>query len=238
MMHRHVVVLTLLTAIAFGYSPEERQNLQLKRTNSALLRTLKALTAEMNVGSVDSSFGRCLDSSYCPDGEFCAKSADEWGQSYCTPVGTSAELPAVLPFKIAPDQIRTVIGKGGSQVKRINERFQVLIYIKEDGEITIKSHSEAQNLQAKKYIENLTTPIEVGTTYSGIVSRLEGFGAYVKLHDNKEGLVHISQISEDHVTKVSDYLQEGQEVNVRVMEIDKDSRIRLTMKDVPQPENA
>ncbi|MEP7063938.1 MAG: S1 RNA-binding domain-containing protein, partial [Betaproteobacteria bacterium] len=133
-------------------------------------------------------------------------------------------------FKINPEKIRDVIGKGGAVIRALTEETGTTIDIQDDGTITIASvNSDACNV-ARKRIEDITAEVEVGKIYDGTVLRLLDFGAIVQLLPGKDGLLHISQIAKERVNAVSDYLKEGQAVRVKVIEADEKGRVRLSMK--------
>lgn len=145
--------------------------------------------------------------------------------------------PRIHTMKIDPKKIKDVIGKGGATIRALTEETGTSIDIDDDGTVKIAAvdNNAAKNVIAR--IEEIVAEVETGAIYKGKVSRLADFGAFVAIVGNKEGLVHISQIAEERVEKVSDYLQVGQEVSVKVVEIDRQGRIRLTMKDlVPKQE--
>jgi polyribonucleotide nucleotidyltransferase len=144
----------------------------------------------------------------------------------------SEYAPRILTMKINPDKIRDVIGKGGSTIRAITEETGTTIDIEDDGTIKIYSADKAASESAKKRIEDLTADIEVGKVYEGRVAKLMDFGAFVNILPGKDGLVHISQISHERVENVSDRLTEGEYVKVKVLEIDKQGRVRLSMKAV------
>jgi polyribonucleotide nucleotidyltransferase len=144
----------------------------------------------------------------------------------------SEYAPRILTMKINPDKIRDVIGKGGSTIRAITEETGTTIDIEDDGTIKIYSADKAASESAKKRIEDLTADIEVGKVYEGRVAKLMDFGAFVNILPGKDGLVHISQISNERVENVSDRLTEGEYVKVKVLEIDKQGRVRLSMKAV------
>ncbi|HEY7841010.1 MAG TPA: polyribonucleotide nucleotidyltransferase [Gammaproteobacteria bacterium] len=144
----------------------------------------------------------------------------------------SEYAPRILTMKIHPDKIRDVIGKGGSTIRAITEETGTEIDIEDDGTIKIYSADKAASESAKKRIEDLTADIEVGKVYEGRVAKLMDFGAFVNILPGKDGLVHISQISHERVENVSDRLTEGEYVKVKVLEIDKQGRVRLSMKAV------
>ena len=140
--------------------------------------------------------------------------------------------PRYLTIKIHPDKIRDVIGKGGATIRSITEQTGAGVDIEDDGTIKISSVDSAAGEQALKLIEQITADVEVGVVYEGKVAKLMDFGAFVTILPGKDGLVHISQISEERVENVSDKLSEGDIVKVKVLEIDKQGRIRLSMKAV------
>ncbi len=140
--------------------------------------------------------------------------------------------PRYLTIKIHPDKIRDVIGKGGATIRSITEQTGAGVDIEDDGTIKISSVDSAAGEQALKLIEQITADVEVGVIYEGKVAKLMDFGAFVTILPGKDGLVHISQISEERVENVSDKLSEGDIIKVKVLEIDKQGRIRLSMKAV------
>jgi polyribonucleotide nucleotidyltransferase len=144
----------------------------------------------------------------------------------------SMYAPRILTFRIRPEKIRDVIGKGGTVIRSITEETGVQVDISDDGTVKIASADMAASQEARRRIEMITTDIEVGVIYEGRVTKLMDFGAFVTLMPGRDGLVHISQISDERVEKVSDKLTEGDIVRVKVLEIDKQGRIRLSMKAV------
>jgi polyribonucleotide nucleotidyltransferase len=146
--------------------------------------------------------------------------------------------PRLITIKIHPDKIREVIGKGGSVIQAITKETGTQIDIQDDGTITIASVSAAAGQAAKSRIEQITSDVEPGRIYEGKVAKLMDFGAFVTISPGKDGLVHVSQISNDRVEKVSDVLKEGDIVKVKVLEVDKQGRIRLSMKAVEEGEGA
>jgi polyribonucleotide nucleotidyltransferase len=149
-------------------------------------------------------------------------------------VEMSEHAPRIISVKINPDKIRDVIGKGGVTIRSITEETGATVDVSDDGMIKIFSVDKAAGEEAKKRIELITADVEVGTIYDGKVARLMDFGAFVTILPGKDGLVHISQICEERVEKVSDKLSEGDKVKVKVLEVDKQGRIRLSMKAVDQ----
>jgi polyribonucleotide nucleotidyltransferase len=140
--------------------------------------------------------------------------------------------PRIVSFTIDPSKIREVIGKGGATIRAITEETGASIDISDDGIIKIASVDRQAGVEARRRIEDITAEVEVGKIYEGKVARLMDFGAFVTILPGKDGLVHISQISDDHVEKVSDKLTEGDLVRVKVLEIDRQGRVRLSMKSV------
>jgi polyribonucleotide nucleotidyltransferase len=144
--------------------------------------------------------------------------------------------PRLLTMRIHPDKIREVIGKGGSVIRSITEETGTTIDITDDGTIIIASVNRAAADEAKKRIEMIVSDVEPGRIYEGKVAKLMDFGAFVTILPGKDGLVHVSQISNERVEKVSDKLKEGDIVKVKVLEVDKQGRIRLSMKAVEEGE--
>jgi polyribonucleotide nucleotidyltransferase len=140
--------------------------------------------------------------------------------------------PRIITIKIDPDKIRDVIGKGGSTIRQITEETGTTIDITDDGTVKIASVDFAAGQEAKRRVEAITADVQVGAIYQGRVQKLMDFGAFVNILPGKDGLVHISQISHERVENVSDKLREGDTVRVKVLEVDKQGRIRLSMKAV------
>jgi polyribonucleotide nucleotidyltransferase len=140
--------------------------------------------------------------------------------------------PSIITLKIDPEKIRDVIGKGGAVIRQITEETGTTIDIENDGTVRIASVNGAAGREAQSRIELITAEVEVGRVYEGRVARLMDFGAFVTILPGRDGLVHISQISNERVEKVSDKLQEGDLVKVKVLEVDRQGRVRLSMKDV------
>ncbi len=146
----------------------------------------------------------------------------------------SEYAPRYLNLKINPDKIRDVIGKGGAVIRSLTEETGASIDIDDDGNIKIASSDLAAAEEARRRIEQITSDAEVGVTYDGTVKKIMDFGAFVEILPGKDGLVHISQICDERVENVSDKLSEGDTVKVKVLEIDRQGRIRLSMKDVDE----
>ncbi|WP_434027671.1 polyribonucleotide nucleotidyltransferase [[Pseudomonas] boreopolis] len=142
--------------------------------------------------------------------------------------------PRLLTIKIHPDKIREVIGKGGSTIQAITKDTGTQIDIQDDGTIVIASVNNAAAQEAKRRIEQITSDVEPGRIYEGKVAKIMDFGAFVTILPGKDGLVHVSQISSERVEKVSDKLKEGDVVKVKVLEVDKQGRIRLSIKAVEE----
>jgi polyribonucleotide nucleotidyltransferase len=143
--------------------------------------------------------------------------------------------PRLYTMKINPERIRDVIGKGGATIRAITEETGTTIDISEDGSITIAATTADAARAAQKRIEELTAEVEVGKVYDGTVLRLLEFGAIVSILPGKDGLLHISQIANERVNQVSDYLKEGQSIRVKVLEADDKGRLRLSMKALLEP---
>ena len=144
----------------------------------------------------------------------------------------SEHAPRYITIKINPDRIRDVIGKGGATIRTLTEETGASIDIDDSGTVKIASVDRAAGEEARRRIEQLTADVEVGSVYEGKVAKLMDFGAFVTILPGKDGLVHISQICEERVEKVSDKLSEGDTIRVKVLEVDKQGRIRLSMKAV------
>jgi polyribonucleotide nucleotidyltransferase len=142
--------------------------------------------------------------------------------------------PRYITMKINPERIRDVIGKGGATIRSITEETGASIDIDDSGNVKIASVDYDAGQEAKRRIELITADVEVGHVYEGRVAKLMDFGAFVTILPGKDGLVHISQICEERVQNVSDKLSEGDHVKVKVLEVDKQGRIRLSMKAVGQ----
>ena len=142
----------------------------------------------------------------------------------------STFAPRLITMKINPEKIRDVIGKGGAVIRALTEETGTQIDITDEGIVTIASVDSAAGEEAKRRIEELTATAEIGKTYDGTVLKLLDFGAIVQVLPGRDGLLHISQIANERVNAVSDYLKEGQQVRVKVLEIDERGRLKLSMK--------
>ncbi len=158
----------------------------------------------------------------------------EMGNVIENPAEMSEFAPRLLAMKVHPDKIRDVIGKGGAVIRSITEETGATVDIDDEGNIKIASVDKAAGEAAKKRIELITAEVEVGATYEGKVAKIMDFGAFVTILPGRDGLVHISQISNERVENVSDELSEGDMVTVKVLEVDKQNRIRLSMKAVEE----
>ena len=159
----------------------------------------------------------------------------EMAKAISTPREELSEFaPRIITFKINPDKIRDVIGKGGATIRTLTEETGTTIDLDDDGTVKVASVDKAAGEEAKRRINELTADVEVGKIYDGKVAKLMDFGAFVTVLPGKDGLVHISQISNERVENVADKLSEGETVKVKVLEIDKQGRIRLSMKAVTE----
>ena len=150
----------------------------------------------------------------------------------------SEYAPRLITFKINPEKIRDVIGKGGATIRSITEETGATIEVDDDGMVKIASVEKAAGEEARRRVEQVTADVEVGVIYEGKVAKIMDFGAFVNILPGKDGLVHISQISDERVENVSDKLSEGDVVKVKVLEVDRQGRIRLSMKAVAEDEVA
>lgn len=150
----------------------------------------------------------------------------------------SAYAPRLLTMKIDPEKIRDVIGKGGATIRQLTDETGTTIDIGDDGTVTIASVDKAAGEEARRRIELLTADVEVGRIYEGRVTKLMDFGAFVNILPGRDGLVHISQISNRRVQNVSDELTEGQRTRVKVLEVDRQGRIRLSIKAINEGASA
>jgi polyribonucleotide nucleotidyltransferase len=148
--------------------------------------------------------------------------------------GVSKYAPRITTIKIDPDKIRDVIGKGGAVIRALTEETKTQIDISDDGTVKIFASDATAGELAKIRIEQITGDFEIGKEYEGTVVKIADFGAFVNVFPGKDGLVHISQISNDRVAQVSDVLKEGQRVRVKAIELDRQGRIKLSMKDIDQ----
>jgi polyribonucleotide nucleotidyltransferase len=157
----------------------------------------------------------------------------EMAKALSAPRATMSEwAPSILTLKIDPEKIRDVIGKGGAVIRQITEETGTTIDIESDGTVKIASVNGTAGREAQRRIELITADVEVGRIYEGRVARLMDFGAFVTILPGRDGLVHISQISDERVERVSDKLKEGDVIRVKVLEVDRQGRIRLSMRNL------
>uniref|UniRef100_UPI00352174F3 polyribonucleotide nucleotidyltransferase n=1 Tax=Acidithiobacillus ferrivorans TaxID=160808 RepID=UPI00352174F3 len=142
--------------------------------------------------------------------------------------------PRIITIQINPDRIRDVIGPGGKVIRALTEETGATIDIQDNGTVTIASVDGEAGAAAKRRIELLTADVQVDTIYDGKVAKIMDFGAFVTILPGRDGLLHISQISSERVSDVHDHLKEGQAVRVKVLEVDRQGKIKLSMKDIPQ----
>ena len=147
----------------------------------------------------------------------------------------SSFAPRILTLKIKPEKIRDVIGKGGAVIRALTEETGTTIDIQEDGTVNIACLTSEAGALARKRIEEITAEVEVGKVYEGIVLKLLDFGAIVSVLPGRDGLLHISQIAHERVNAVADYLKEGQQLKVKVLEADEKGRLRLSLKALLEP---
>ena len=143
----------------------------------------------------------------------------------------SMYAPRITTIKINPDKIREVIGPGGKVIQSITKETGVKIDIQDDGTVSIASNDAASTQRALDIIKGITEEAEIGKIYNGVVKRIADFGAFVEIMPGTDGLVHISQLSNERVQEVGDVVSEGDEVKVKVIDIDRQGRIRLSMKE-------
>jgi len=164
---------------------------------------------------------------------------EEMGQVISEPSTDMSDFaPRILTIQIDPEKIRDLIGKGGATIKALQEETGANVDISDNGEVKVSSADNAAAQECCRRIEEITADVEVGKIYTGKVNRIMDFGAFVSVIPGKDGLVHISQICDERVNNVSDKLSEGQTVQVKVLEIDKQGRIRLSMKAVAEEQKA
>jgi polyribonucleotide nucleotidyltransferase len=149
---------------------------------------------------------------------------------------TSENAPSMVTLKIDSDKIRDVIGKGGATIRSITEDSGATVDIDDDGTIRVFGQDQMARDKAVALIEEITAEAEVGEIYKGTVARIVDFGAFVNILPGKDGLVHISQIANERVENVSDHLSEGQEVRVKVLDVDQRGRIKLSIKELLEDE--
>ena len=145
---------------------------------------------------------------------------------------TSENAPSMTTLKVDQDKIRDIIGKGGATIRQITEESGATVDIDDDGTVKVFGQNAAARDAAIEMIQAITAEAEIGEIYAGTVARIVDFGAFVTILPGKDGLVHISQIADERVENVTDYLSEGQEVQVKVLDVDQRGRIKLSMRDV------
>jgi polyribonucleotide nucleotidyltransferase len=146
----------------------------------------------------------------------------------------SGHAPRITTLKVRPDKIREIIGPGGKVIRGIIEATGVKMDVEDDGTVTIASSDEAASRKAIEMVQKITAEAEIGKIYKGTVRKIVDFGAFVEIFPGTDGLVHISQLAPERVRRVSDVLKEGDEVMVKVLEIDKQGKIRLSRKEALQ----
>jgi polyribonucleotide nucleotidyltransferase len=157
---------------------------------------------------------------------------DEMDKAIEAPRGDVSEFaPRYVTMKINKDKIREVIGKGGETIRSIADETGAQVDISDDGSIKIAAVNGIAANAAKQMIEDITAEAEVGKIYDGKVAKIMDFGAFVTILPGKDGLVHVSQISEERIEKVTDHLSEGDIIRVKLLEIDRQGRMRLSMKE-------
>jgi polyribonucleotide nucleotidyltransferase len=144
----------------------------------------------------------------------------------------SDNAPAMVTLNVHPDKIRDIIGKGGATIRSIVEETGAEVDINDDGSVRIYAEDGAAKDAAVARIQEITAEAEVGRIYHGKVERIVDFGAFVNILPGKDGLLHISQIAEERVENVSDYLTEGEEIDVVVLDVDQRGRIKLSIKEL------
>ena len=142
----------------------------------------------------------------------------------------SDSAPRYIQFSIKPDKIREVIGRGGATIREITEKFGVTVDISDEGVIKISSADAQSSENAKQHILDLVAEVEVGQVYDGVVVKVLEFGAFVNLIPGKDGFLHISQIANERISNIHEWISEDQIVKVKVVEIDRQNRIKLSMK--------
>ncbi len=149
---------------------------------------------------------------------------------------TSEDAPSMSTLKVDPDKIRDIIGKGGATIRSITEQSGASVDVEDDGTVRIFGQNQAMRDAAVAMVEEITAEAEVGEIYTGTVARIVDFGAFVNILPGKDGLVHISQIANERVENVSDHLSEGEEVRVKVLDVDQRGRIKLSIKELLEDE--
>ena len=151
---------------------------------------------------------------------------------------TSENAPSMVTLKVDQDKIRDIIGKGGATIRQITEDSGATVDIDDDGTVKVFGQNQAARDAAVDMIMAITAEAEVGAIYTGKVARIVDFGAFITILPGKDGLLHISQIANERVENVSDYLEEGQEVTVKCLDVDQRGRIKLSIKELLDDEAA
>ena len=146
--------------------------------------------------------------------------------------------PSMMTLKVDSDKIRDIIGKGGATIRSITEQSGATVDIDDDGTVRIFGQDQASRDAAVALVEEITAEAEIGAVYTGTVARIVDFGAFVNILPGKDGLVHISQIANERVENVTDHLKEGEEVRVKVLDVDQRGRIKLSIKELLEDEAA
>jgi polyribonucleotide nucleotidyltransferase len=149
---------------------------------------------------------------------------------------TSENAPSMIALKVDSDKIRDIIGKGGATIRQITEESGATVDINDDGTVKVFGQNQAARDAAVEMIMAITAEAEVGAVYTGKVARIVDFGAFITILPGKDGLLHISQIANERVENVSDYLTEGQEVTVKCLDVDQRGRIKLSIKELLEDE--
>jgi polyribonucleotide nucleotidyltransferase len=147
-------------------------------------------------------------------------------------VSVASTAPRFFNIKVKPEKVREIIGKGGATIRSITEETGVTIEIDDDGNVKIAAVDDASAEAAKARIAEITAEPEIGKVYDAKVVKIVDFGAFVSYMPGREGLVHVSQIADERVEDVNEYLKEGQEIQVRLIDIDKQGRVKLSIKEV------
>ena len=145
--------------------------------------------------------------------------------------GVASTAPRFTMVKVKPEKVREIIGKGGATIRALTEETGCVIEIDDDGNVKISSSDSEASDEAIRRIKEITAEPEIGKTYDAVVKKIVDFGAFVAYMPGREGLVHVSQIAEERVENVEDYLKEGQEIRVKLTEVDKQGRVKLSMKE-------
>jgi polyribonucleotide nucleotidyltransferase len=151
---------------------------------------------------------------------------------------TSENAPSMVTLKVDSDKIRDIIGKGGATIRQITEDSGATVDINDDGTVKVFGQNQSARDAAVDMIMAITAEAEVGAVYTGKVARIVDFGAFITILPGKDGLLHISQIANERVENVSDYLSEGQEVTVKCLDVDQRGRIKLSIKELLEDEAA